>query len=253
MFITVNAKKVLRIFLSAVAAAAALSALSRPALSSAYLGYSLRRLPIYSVETPDKRISITFDAAWGADKTARIIDVLNANGIKATFFLVGFWIERYPDEVKALDAAGMELGNHTENHPDMARLTAAQMADQLASVNRRLKEATDKEVTLFRPPFGSYCDKLIETSAGLGLRVIQWDVDSLDWKDSKTSSIVERVTKKVKNGSIILFHNNSDAVVDAIGIIIPTLKNQGYEFVTVGKLVHDGDYYIDHTGRQIKK
>jgi polysaccharide deacetylase family sporulation protein PdaB len=228
----------------------AVLSLTFPTFSAAYAGYTMRRLPIYSVDTPEKAIALTFDAAWGADKTEKILEILNANGIKATFFLVGFWIDKYIDEVKMLDNAGIEIGNHTENHPDMAKLTAEQMKKELLSVNDKLKAATGKDTRFFRPPFGSYNDRLIGVSAELGLTVIQWDVDSLDWKDTRTSSIVDRVSKKVRNGSIILFHNNSDCVTDAIGILIPKLLREGYRFVTVGELVRTENYRIDHTGRQ---
>jgi polysaccharide deacetylase family sporulation protein PdaB len=227
--------------------------LSNPILLAAYAGYAPRKLPVYCVETDKPRISITFDAAWGADKTAQIVEVLKQYDVPATFFLVGFWIEKYEAEVRMLDAAGIEIENHSENHPDMAKLSKPQMQSQLESVNKRIETITGKRPKFFRPPFGSYNDGVIESAAAVGLTVVQWDVDSLDWKDKKASSVVDRVFKKVGNGSIILFHNNSDCVVGAISILIPALKNKGFEFVTVGDLVYSENYYIDHTGRQRKK
>jgi polysaccharide deacetylase family sporulation protein PdaB len=210
----------------------------------------MRKLPVYSVETDKKMVCLTFDAAWGADKTQKIIDLISGNEIKATFFLTGFWIDKYEEEVKMLNAAGIETENHSENHPDMTKLSKERMRSELLSVNKKLKALTGKETRYFRPPFGSYNDKLIETAEEVGLTVVQWDVDSLDWKDNKTSTIVNRVLSKVRNGSIILFHNNSDFVWEAVGILIPTLKNMGYEFALISELVATQNYTIDHTGRQ---
>lgn len=250
MFVTVNLKKILKTSAFAAALAVSVIMLGHPAIMAAYAGYSMRRVPVYSVETEKRQICLTFDAAWGADKTAGIVEILKKNGISATFFLTGFWIDKFPEEVKLLDEAGIEIGNHSENHPDMAKLSAGQIKEELESVNRKLKALTGKDVKYFRPPFGSYNDRLISTAESMGLTVVQWDVDSLDWKDTKSSTIVNRVISKVKNGSILLFHNNSECVLDAVGIIIPLLKNKGYTFATVGETVYGENYYIDHTGRQ---
>jgi polysaccharide deacetylase family sporulation protein PdaB len=237
MFIAIRLKKVVKAAVLFAALALPLILPLNPTLLAAYAGFAPKKLPVYSVETDKPRISITFDAAWGADKTAQIVEVLKQYGVPATFFLVGFWIEKYADEVKMLDEAGIEIGNHSETHPDMAKLSKSQMQSQLESVNLKIEAATGKRPKFFRPPFGSYNDGVIDAAASVGLTVVQWDVDSLDWKDKKASSIVDRVFKKVRNGSIILFHNNGDCVVGAISILIPALKNKGFEFVTVGDLV----------------
>lgn len=253
MFFSVALKKILRIVGLIAAIVAVTALLAAPTTREIFLGYSLRRLPIYSVETDEKKVCLTFDAAWGADKTEGIIEILKKNQAKATFFLVGFWIDKYPEKVKALDDSGIiELGNHSENHPDMAKLKPDEMLKELISVNEKLKIITNKNVNYFRPPFGSYNDTLIETAGKAGLRVIQWDVDSLDWKDTASSGVASRVLSKVRNGSIVLFHNNSDCILDALGIIVATLKNRGYSFITVGEMVYSDGYVIDHTGRMRK-
>ncbi|MDR2047219.1 MAG: polysaccharide deacetylase family protein [Clostridiales bacterium] len=252
MFVTIKYKKIARALVVPVLLAASILALHDGTAAAAYFG-RMKKLPIYSVETEKKQIGITFDAAWGADKTGEIVEILRQNGVRATFFLVGFWIEKYADEVKMLADAGIEIGNHSENHLDMAKLSAERIENELSSVNKRIEELTGKPPELFRPPFGSYNDRVITTAESLGLKTIQWDVDSLDWKDNKASSITDRVMKKVRNGSIILFHNNGDCVLGVISVLIPALKRRGYEFVTVGELIYKDGYYIDGTGRQIKE
>ena len=107
-----------------------------------------------------------------------------------------------------------------------------------------------RSVKVFRPPFGDYNDRLIRTVNELGMKTIQWDVDSLDWKGLSSGEISKRVCSRVKSGSIILCHNNSDHIVEALPMIILNLKNQGYEFVTMSELVYDDNYIIDNNGVQ---
>ncbi|MDE6586492.1 MAG: deacetylase, partial [Clostridia bacterium] len=109
---------------------------------------------------------------------------------------------------------------------------------------------TGKKVDLFRAPYGDYDDELIKTASELGYYTIQWDVDSLDWKDLSASDIAMRVINNVKNGSIILMHNNGLHTAEAVPIILETLKNRGYSFVPVGELIYRENYVIDGTGMQ---
>ncbi len=208
--------------------------------------------PIYSVDTPNKKIAISFDAAWGADKTAGIMDILDAKGAKATFFLVGFWADKYPDMVRRIASRGFEIGNHTANHPRMSKLTAKQMQLELQSVNDKIKELTGKAPTVFRPPFGDYNDLVVDTVNGMGMHCVQWSIDSLDWKELGVEDMVNRCTKKVKNGDIILFHNNSKYILDALPQILDSLKKQGFEIVSVSQLIYNKDYTVDNNGVQHK-
>ena len=217
-----------------------------------YFGSTLRKVPIYKVDTEEKAVALTFDAAWGADKTRSIIEILNRYEITATFFLVGFWIEKYPDEVKFLSDNGIEIGNHSNNHLKMSTLSEEEIKKEIVSVNEKLTEITGKEVEFFRPPFGDYNDKLIGVLEELNMKTIQWDVDSLDWKGISGDEITERVVKRVGNGSIILCHNNSDHIVDALPALILNLKNNGYKFVKMSELVYENNFTIDNNGVQHK-
>ena len=216
-------------------------------------GYAARKVPVYWVDTTEKKIAITFDAAWGADKTQQIVDILKQKNIKATFFLVGFWVEDYPEMVRVIDEAGMEIGTHSNTHPKMSSLSEAQIREELETSIKLIKDITNKEIKVFRPPFGDYNDRLISVCESMNLQAIQWDVDSLDWKGLGAGEILSRVSKGVRNGSIILCHNNSDHIVDALPTLIDTLIERGFSFVTVGELLIKEPYIIDNNGMQKRK
>lgn len=209
-----------------------------------------RKIPIYCVDRSDNKVAITFDAAWGADKTQKILDVCHRYGVKATFFLVGFWIDNYPEMVKKIDEMGHTIGTHSETHPKMGSLSAEKITQELSSSMKKITDITGKEVKLFRAPFGDYSNRLLEVAEGMGLSTIQWDVDSLDWKGISAVELAGRV-QKAGSGSIILCHNNSEHIVEALPIIFEALKAKGLEFVTVDSLIYYKDFYIDHAGKQI--
>ncbi|MBQ4542053.1 MAG: polysaccharide deacetylase family protein [Clostridia bacterium] len=215
-----------------------------------YFGYAKRLVPIYSVETNEKKVALTFDAAWGSDKTEKIIKTLKDAGVSATFFLVGFWTEQNADKVKLIDEAGFDIGTHSNTHPKMSTLSKSQMNNELKTSMELITKITGKPVGFFRPPFGDYNDSLIEVAGSLKLKTIQWDVDSLDWKGLSANEIFTRVKQGVKNGSIILFHNNSDHILEALPIIINHLKIEGYKMVKISELVYEENYHIDNNGLQ---
>ena len=209
-----------------------------------------RELPIYCVDTPEKKIAISFDAAWGADYTEDLLKILRRYDVKATFFLVGFWVDKYPNMVRRIDEEGHEIGNHSSKHSHMSKLSKEQITEELKSTSDKIEAITSKKVTLFRPPFGDYNNRLVEASRELGIEVIQWDVDSLDYKDYGADAIIRRVLSKVKNGSIVLFHNNATYTKDALPVVLENLQKEGYKVVPVSELIYKDNYYIDHTGRQ---
>ena len=211
-----------------------------------------RSLPIYSVEREDKKIAISFDCAWGVEYTDEILTAMERNNVKCTFFAVQFWVEKYPEYVKKIVAAGHEMGTHSRTHPYMSRLSEEKIRAELTDSAAAIAAITGKTVDLFRPPYGDYNDLLIDTSRALGLEPIQWDVDSLDWKDLSAQEIAKRVIGGVREGSIILCHNNGLHTAEALPLIFSTLQNKGYEFVPIGELIYREGYTIDNTGRQKK-
>jgi len=209
-----------------------------------------KQIPIYCVDTPEKKLSISFDAAWGADYTEDLLSILRQYNVKTTFFLVGFWVDKYPDMVARINEEGHEIGNHSSKHPHMTQLSKDAIRTELSVTSKKIEDLTGKKVTLFRPPFGDYNNTVIETAKELGLYTIQWDVDSLDYKDYGADAIVKRVLSRVKNGSIVLFHNNATYTKDALPVILENLQKEGYKIVPISELIYKENYYIDHTGMQ---
>jgi len=215
-----------------------------------FFGYSSRRVPVYSVETENKQVAISFDSAWGAEKTQGILDILKEYDVTATFFLVGFWVDEYSDKVQAINDAGIEIGCHSNTHPDMVKLSKDEIKNELSTCVGKIEKITNKKVELFRAPFGSYNNNLLESCDELNLIPIQWDVDTLDWKGLSAQEMTNRVINKVKNGSIILMHNNSDNILEGLRMILDRLKLQGYKVTSVGELIYKSDYSIDRNGVQ---
>lgn len=245
--------RTLKIFVAMVLVVVLLSlSLNGSTSAQVYFGYSTRKVPIYNVDTQEKQVAISFDAAWGADKTQDILDILKEFDCSATFFLVGFWVDDYEEMVRAIDAQGIEIGTHSNTHPDMVKLDKTTMKNELETSVNKIENITGKTVSLFRAPFGSYNNDLLDVAESLNLKTIQWDVDSLDWKGLSASEISNRVLSRVKNGSIILMHNNSDHVLDGLRLILNRLKIQGYKVGSVSDLIYQENYTIDRNGVQHK-
>ena len=206
-----------------------------------YFNNTVRKLPIYSVGTEEKKISISFDCAWGVDYTDTLLDVLKRENVRATFFMVEFWTEKYPEYVKKISDNGNEIGTHSATHPYMSKLGESEIRKELTTSSEAIEKITGKKVELFRPPYGDYDDLLIETATDMGLYTIQWDVDSLDWKDLSASDIAMRIVSRTREGSIILCHNNGKHTAEALPIVLDTLKNKGFTFVPIGELIYRED------------
>lgn len=209
-----------------------------------------RSLPIYSVEREDQKIAISFDCAWGVEHTDAILKNLKDAGVRATFFTVQFWAEKYPEYLKKIDEAGHEVGTHSATHEYMSKLDETQIRSELKTSSEAISKVTGKEVSLFRAPFGDYDNLLIDTASAMGFQTIQWDVDSLDWKDLSAADIANRIVSRAKSGSIILCHNNGLHTAEALPIVFDTLKARGFEFVPIGELIYKENYTIDGAGRQ---
>ncbi len=211
-----------------------------------------RLLPIYSTKRlNDKKISFSFDAAWGADDTQILIDTFAKYNIKVTFFVVGEWVDKFPEMVKALHNAGHEIQNHSNSHPHLTNLSKKEIVEEITDCNSKIKAITGVQPTLMRPPYGDYDNKVIEATESLGMRTIQWSVDSLDWKDLSANEIENRVKSAIQPGGIVLFHNAAKHTPQALVPLIEALLAEGYEFVPISQLIYQENYTIDHTGMQI--
>lgn len=212
-----------------------------------------RDLPIYCVDTAEKKVALSFDAAWGNEDTQQILDILAKHDIHVTFFMTGGWVESYPEDVKKIAAAGHDLGNHSENHKNMSQLSKEECKQEIMKVHEKVKELTGIEMNLFRPPYGDYDNKVVQSVMKCGYYPVQWSVDSLDWKNYGVDSIITTVTehKNLAPGAIILCHNGAKYTAQALDTMITNLKDQGYEIVPISELIYKENYHMDAAGKQI--
>ena len=212
-----------------------------------------RELPIYSVARDDKVLSISFDASWGADKTIPILDILDKYNVKTTFFLVGGWVDKYPEMLKEIVARGHEIGNHSDTHPHMSQQSEADIRKELHNMSDKVEKLTGVRPTLFRPPYGDYNNRVVTVSRAEGYECVQWSIDSLDWKDRGTADIIKQCTYRVQPGDIVLFHNDSNDIVNALPTVIEHYQQLGYTIIPVSQILLEGEYTIDVQGRQHPK
>ena len=210
------------------------------------------KVPIYSVKTNENKVAISFDAAWGADKTREIMTICEEYDVGATFFLVGFWIEKYPEMVKEIYNRGFEIGIHSNTHPDMTKLSKTEIRNELEINMKLIQDLTGVKPRLFRPPYGYYNNNLIEICEDLGIFCIEWSVDSLDWKGLSSAEIANRVVGRAENGSIVLFHNNSDNIIGGLKMVLEYFKTKKTEVVSIGNLIYYDNFTINNNGVQIK-
>ncbi len=209
-----------------------------------------RELPVYCVERDDRKIAISFDAAWGGDKTKKILDILDEYGVKTTFFLVDIWTQRFPGLVREIAARGHEIGNHSATHPKMSTLSREQIRRELDVMADHVQALTGVRPTLFRPPYGDYNNDVVLTARASGYVPIQWSVDSLDWKNKGVQPLIDRATKNVKSGDIVLFHNDSEYILDALPTILRSYQEQGLSAVPISELLLTGETTLDAQGIQ---
>lgn len=212
-----------------------------------------KELPIYSVDTEEKKVAISFDAAWGNDDTRNILDILAKHNVHTTFFMTGGWVESYPDDVKAIYEAGHDLGNHSQNHKNMSQLSDEEIREEIMSVHDKVKELTGYDMFLFRPPYGDYDNDVIKCVRACGYYPIQWSIDSLDWKDYGADDIIARVcnNENLKGGAIILCHNGAKYTPLALDQLLTNLEQQGYKIVPISELIYKDNYRVDVNGMQI--
>lgn len=212
-----------------------------------------KKVPIYSVKTEEKKIALTFDAAWGNSDTDRLIEILKKHNAKATFFATGEWVDKYPDDVKKLTAAGHDIQNHSDKHPHVAKISAKDVIKDAKNCDDKIEALTGKRPTLYRAPYGEYSKEMLEALEKEGMQVIQWNVDSRDWKRPSVETMVSSVTKAVTPGSILLFHNDVPNTPAALDAILTQLDKNGYQYMLVSDLILKDNYTIDSNGVQSAK
>lgn len=212
-----------------------------------------KKLPIYCVDTKgEKKVAITFDAAWGDEDAEEILGTLDKYQVKATFFMVGDWIRKYPDLVKKIATAGHDVANHSNKHPHVNSMNKEAIKKDIMDAHATISEITGQKCYLYRPPYGEYNNTVLEAAEECQYYTIQWDVDSIDWKGYDAPTIVNKVLghKHLGDGSIILLHNGAKHTAEALPQIIEGLKNKGYEIVPISELIYKDNYSLNHEGRQ---
>lgn len=212
-----------------------------------------RKLPIYSVQTEKPQIAITFDSAWGVEDLDAVLSSLKEASAPACFFVTGEWIEKYPDAIKKILSSGHEIGNHGDNHKHMNQLSMEECKKEIAGCHAKLKKLTGNDMSFFRAPYGEYNNTVVEAATQSGYQTIQWSVDSLDWKNYGTANLINTVIhhKDLENGAILLLHNGTTYTAEALPSLLQALKEKGYDFVSLKRLILKDQYSIDHTGKQI--
>lgn len=212
-----------------------------------------KQLPIYSVKTEEKKIAITINCAWNADDIDKILETLEKQQVKTTFFMVGDWIEKNEESAKKIFAAGHELGNHSYNHPHINNLNYDKNIEQIKKCSELIQKITGKPSTLYRGPYGEYNDTVLQAAKDLKHTTIQWSIDSLDYKSLTGEQMWERIEPKLQNGSIILMHNGTENTANSLNDIITNIKNKGFTIVPVSELIYKDNYTLDNNGEQHKQ
>ncbi|WP_183279814.1 polysaccharide deacetylase family protein [Clostridium fungisolvens] len=215
-----------------------------------------KSLPIYSVDAKDKKISITFDINWtDEDNLGSILDIMKEYNVKGTFFIMGGWVnsnEENVEKLKKIKEGGNEIANHSYIHPDFTKISTDRMVSEIKKTEDIIYNNTGYKTKLFRCPSGSYNDTVVNTVKKMGYYCIQWDVDSVDWKNKGADEEYQRVIKNVKPGSILLFHNNGKYTPENLKKIFQKLEGEGYQFVPVGDLIYKDNFDVDNDGKQHK-
>lgn len=210
-------------------------------------------MPIYKVDTDEKKISLSFDVAWGTDNIDNILKVLKKHEVKATFFLVGSWVDDNKELVEKIHKEGHEIGNHSNTHANTKQLSEDAVVQEIELTSDKISNITGEKTTLFRPPFGDVDTKTLDICKSLGYQVVKWDVDSMDWKQLGPNHVIERVVKNSQPGSIVLFHANINNSATYLDSIITNLKKEDYKIVPVSEMLYKENFTIDSNGVQKSK
>ena len=209
-------------------------------------------LPIYSVKTEKKEVALTINCAWNDTDIEKILETLKTNNVKATFFLVGDWVDKYPEAVKKISESGNEIGSHSNTHAHVNQLSYEKNVKEIKESIEKIKKITGKNVSLYRPPYGEYNNTVIRAANENGYIPIQWSLDTLDYTGLKGNEMWNRIKDKIQSGDIILMHNGTEHTAESLDTIIKNIKEKGFNLSTVSELIYKENYYIDVTGKQIQ-
>ena len=230
----------------------ALVTLAGNTVKTARVAAAREKRPVYSVETDKKLVSLGINCAWDNADIPRLLAVLKERDVKATFFVLGQWCDRYPESVRQIADAGHEIGSHSNTHMDLTKLSSDSVLEEIRASAEKIENLTGQRATLFRTPSGAYNSDVIELIEQCGMTAVQWDCDSVDYKDPTPDQMRDRILKRVRNGSIMLFHSGAKNTPDALPLVIDAVRDKGFQFAPVSELLLPPPYTVDFEGRQRK-
>ncbi|AZB42985.1 hypothetical protein CEF21_12110 [Bacillus sp. FJAT-42376] len=194
--------------------------------------------PIYRGNPAKPMVSLLINVAWGNEYIPGMLDSLEKNHVKATFFLEGRWAKENPKLAKMIAEAGHEIGNHSYTHPDMKRLSAESANVQMAQTNKVIKAVTDRNPVWFGPPSGSFKDETVQIASELGMKTVLWSVDTIDWQNPAPEQLIHRVITKVHPGAMILMHPTK-STAESLDQLIAEIKKKNLSLGTVTDLMDE--------------
>ena len=252
MFLVINKEKIQTYIVSILTVAVLIGIASIKPIETIETSSTTKLLPIYNVETDEKKIAFTMNCAWNDSDIDSILETLEKNQVKITFFIVGEWADKYPEAVKKIYEAGHEIGSHSNTHPHVNNISEEKNLEEIQLSVNKIEKITGEKTKLYRTPYGEYNDKVIKVAQEKGYYPIQWNLDTLDYKDLTGEEMWNRIKDKLSNGSIILSHNGTKNTASSLDMLIKNIKEKGYEIVKVSELIYTENYTIDNNGTQKK-
>lgn len=251
MFLVFSKEKIQTYLVSILTVAMLIGIANMDSIKTIQTSSTEKYLPIYNVQTEEKKIAFTMNCAWNADDIDSILETLKNNDVKITFFMVGNWVDKYPEAVKKIYEAGHEIGSHSNTHPHVNQLSSEKNLEEIKLSVSKIEKITGSKTNLYRAPYGEYNDTVIKVAKENGYYPIQWNIDTLDYKGLTGEKMWERIKNKLECGAIILSHNGTDHTADSLDMLIKNIKNKGYQITTVSELIYKENYTINNNGTQI--
>ena len=253
MFLVFNKEKIQTYAVSILTVAVLIAVANIGKISAIPTSATKKYLPIYNVQTEENKIAFTMNCAWNADDIDSILETLENNDVHITFFMVGEWVDKYPEAVKKIYEAGHEIGSHSNTHPHVNNLSAEKNLEEINLSVNKIEKITGSKTTLYRAPYGEYNDTVIKTAQENGYYTIQWNLDTLDYEELTGEEMWNRIKNKLDKGSIILSHNGTKHTADSLDMLIKNIKTSGFQITTVSDLIYKENYTINNNGTQVLK
>ena len=252
MFLVLNKDKIQTYIVSVLTVAVLIMVANMGNVKTISTSATTKLLPIYNVQTEEKKIAFTINCAWNADDIDIILETLKNNDVHITFFVVGNWEDKYPEAVKKIYEAGHEIGSHSNTHPHVNNLSAEKNIEEINLSVSKIEKITGQKTNIYRTPYGEYNDIVIHTAQENKYYTIQWNLDTLDYEGLTGDKMWNRIKNKLENGSIILSHNGAKHTADSLDMLIKNIKSKGFEITTVSDLIYKDNYIINNNGIQIR-